>query len=54
MPGSDAVVAEGLAKRYPGGVWGAIDVSFSSPWHRVTVLLGPNGAGKTTTIGILS
>jgi len=49
-----AVIAEGLAKLYPRGVWGARNISFEAPWRSITVLLGPNGAGKTTTIGMLT
>jgi ABC-2 type transport system ATP-binding protein len=50
----DAVIAEGLAKQYPGGVWGAKSVSFSSNYGELIVILGPNGAGKTTTINMLT
>ncbi len=53
-PVNTDVVAEGLAKQYPGGVWGLVDASFTANTGSVTVLLGPNGAGKTTTIRILS
>jgi len=49
-----SVVAEDLAKLYPGGVWGVRRVSFRVRRGSVAVLLGPNGAGKTTTIGILA
>ncbi|MEM1846693.1 MAG: ABC transporter ATP-binding protein [Acidilobaceae archaeon] len=49
-----AIVAEGLAKQYSNGTWGAIDISFEVKRGSVCVLLGPNGAGKTTTIGILT
>lgn len=48
------VVAEGLAKRYPGGVWGAVDVRLCAKRGEVTVLLGPNGSGKTTTVNMLA
>ncbi len=51
---SEAVVAEGLGKKYKNGVWGAVDVSFSVREGSIAVLLGPNGAGKTTTIGMLT
>jgi len=54
LPGGDAVVAEHLAKRYPGGVWGVRDASLRAGRGSITVLLGPNGAGKTTTVGMLS
>ncbi|WFO76369.1 ABC transporter ATP-binding protein [Desulfurococcaceae archaeon MEX13E-LK6-19] len=50
----EAVVAEGLGKKYKNGVWGAVDVSFSVREGSIAVLLGPNGAGKTTTIGMLT
>jgi len=52
--GGDAIVAEGLSKLYPGGVWGARGVSFSSSYGELLVLLGPNGSGKTTTINMLA
>ncbi len=48
------VVAKHLAKKYPGGVWGARDVDFDAGDGKITVLLGPNGAGKTTTVGMLA
>ncbi len=49
-----AVEARGLAKLYPGGTWGARNVSFTAGYGGVTVILGPNGAGKTTTIRMLA
>ncbi|MEM1928313.1 MAG: ABC transporter ATP-binding protein [Acidilobaceae archaeon] len=54
MGSSGAVVAEGLAKRYSSGVWGARSVSFAVGYGELVVLLGPNGSGKTTTISILA
>lgn len=51
---SEAIVAEGLAKRYPNGIWEAVDASFTVERSSVAVLVGPNGAGKTTTVGMLS
>jgi ABC-2 type transport system ATP-binding protein len=52
--GGEAIVAEGLAKLYPGGVWGVRGVSFTSSYGELVTLLGPNGSGKTTTINILA
>ena len=51
---SYVIEAEGLAKKYRGGVWGIREVSFKAPNSSLTVLLGPNGAGKTTTVKVLS
>jgi len=48
------VEAEKLAKRYPGNVWGAREITFTAEKGKITILLGPNGAGKTTTIGMLT
>lgn len=50
----EAIVANELAKIYPNGVWGAINVSFVTSSRSITVLLGPNGAGKTTTVRMLA
>lgn len=50
----DAIVAEGLAKMYGNGVWGARDITFTSGYGEIVVLLGPNGSGKTTTINMLA
>jgi len=49
-----AIMAEGLGKRYPNGVWGARNVNLTAGYGEVVVLLGPNGAGKTTTVGMLT
>ena len=51
--GSDAIVVEGLAKRYPTGVEAVRGISFRVRKGEVYGILGPNGAGKSTTIGIL-
>src|SRR4051812_14354284 len=50
---TDAVVAEGLVKRY-GDVTALDDLSLSVPQGTVLGLLGPNGAGKTTTVRVLT
>jgi ABC-2 type transport system ATP-binding protein len=50
---ADAVVAEGLSKRY-GSVWALDGLDLAVPEGRVLGLLGPNGAGKTTTVRILA
>jgi ABC-2 type transport system ATP-binding protein len=48
------VVAQGLAKTYPGGVEAVRGVDFEVYPGEVFGLLGPNGAGKSTTIGMLT
>src|SRR5437870_3836558 len=50
---SDAVVAEGLTKRY-GSVVALDGVDLRVPTATVLGLLGPNGAGKTTAVRILT
>jgi ABC-2 type transport system ATP-binding protein len=50
---SDAIVADGLVKRY-GDVVALDEMSLSVPTGTVFGLLGPNGAGKTTTVRILT
>src|SRR5438093_1006272 len=50
---SDAVVAEGLTKRY-GSVVALAGVDLRVPTATVLGLLGPNGAGKTTAVRILT
>ena len=50
---TDAVVAEGLVKRY-GDVTALDELSLSVPEGTVLGLLGPNGAGKTTTVRVLT
>jgi ABC-2 type transport system ATP-binding protein len=49
----DAIVAEGLAKRY-GEVEAVADVSFAVREGEIFGLLGPNGAGKSTTVRMLA
>jgi ABC-2 type transport system ATP-binding protein len=49
----DAIVAEGLAKRY-GQVEAVADVSFAVREGEIFGLLGPNGAGKSTTVRMLA
>ncbi|HEU5158196.1 MAG TPA: ATP-binding cassette domain-containing protein [Streptosporangiaceae bacterium] len=50
---SDAIVAEGLVKKY-GDVVALDELSLSVPRGTVFGLLGPNGAGKTTAVRILT
>ncbi len=50
---TDAVVAEGLVKRY-GDVTALDGLSLSVPTGTVLGVLGPNGAGKTTTVRVLT
>jgi ABC-2 type transport system ATP-binding protein len=50
---SDAIVAEGLVKRY-GKVTALDEMSLRVPQGTVLGVLGPNGAGKTTTVQILT
>ncbi|MBB2943964.1 ABC-2 type transport system ATP-binding protein [Actinoplanes lutulentus] len=49
-----AVVAEGLLKRYKGGVTALDDFDLHAPAGGVYGLLGPNGAGKTTAVRVLA
>jgi ABC-2 type transport system ATP-binding protein len=49
-----AVLAEGLAKTYPGNIQALKGVSFSVAPGTVFGLLGPNGAGKSTIVKILT
>jgi ABC-2 type transport system ATP-binding protein len=50
---SDAIVAEGLVKRY-GDVVALDEMSLSVPTGTVFGMVGPNGAGKTTMVRILT
>src|SRR3954447_9153087 len=50
---TDAVIAEGLVKRY-GDVTALGGLSLRVPEGTVLGLLGPNGAGKTTTVRVLT
>ena len=51
-PGSPAIVARGLTRRYRD-VTAVDDLSFDVRPGRVTGFLGPNGAGKSTTLRML-
>jgi ABC-2 type transport system ATP-binding protein len=48
-----AIVAEGLAKRYPNGTEAVRGISFRVRRGEIFGILGPNGAGKSTTMGML-
>jgi ABC-2 type transport system ATP-binding protein len=50
--GADAVVVEGLTKRY-GGRAAVDNLSFAIPTGTVAGLIGPNGAGKTTLMAMV-
>ena len=50
---TDAIVAEGLVKRY-GSVTALDGMSLTVPEGTVLGVLGPNGSGKTTTVQILT
>ncbi|MEU6155433.1 daunorubicin resistance protein DrrA family ABC transporter ATP-binding protein [Actinosynnema sp. NPDC047251] len=50
---ADAIVAEGLVKRY-GSVVALDGLDLVVPEGTVMGLLGPNGAGKTTTVRVLT
>src|SRR5215217_6886773 len=51
--GGDAIVVDGLAKRYPNGTEAVRGISFRVRAGEVFGILGPNGAGKSTTMGML-
>src|SRR5215208_1114519 len=53
LGGPDAIVAEGLGKRYPNGIEAVRGISLRVGTGEIYGVLGPNGAGKSTTIGIL-
>ena len=44
---------EAVSKKYPSGVYGVRDLSFTIP-SGVLGLLGPNGAGKTTLMQMIA
>jgi ABC-2 type transport system ATP-binding protein len=50
---ADAIVVDGIAKRYPNGVEAVRGISFRVRTGEVYGILGPNGAGKSTMIGML-
>src|SRR5438128_9723122 len=50
---SDAVVAQGLVKRY-GDVTALAGLELRAPQGTVLGVLGPNGAGKTTAVRVLT
>ena len=54
MRNGPAILVEGLAKTYPGGVRAVDGISFEVDSGEFFGFLGPNGAGKTTTIKILA
>src|SRR5215211_4911685 len=49
----DAIVVDGLAKRYPNGTEAVRGISFRVRTGELFGILGPNGAGKSTTMGML-
>ena len=49
----DAIVVDGLAKRYRNGTEAVRGISFRVRTGEMFGILGPNGAGKSTTIGML-
>src|SRR5687767_13064406 len=49
----DAIVVDGLAKRYANGTEAVRGISFRVRAGEVFGILGPNGAGKSTTMGML-
>jgi ABC-2 type transport system ATP-binding protein len=52
-PGTPAIAAVGLTKRFRGGQLAVDDLSLEVPRGSVYGFLGPNGSGKTTTIRML-
>lgn len=52
-PSGDAIVTEGLTKRFRGGQVAVDALDLAVPRGSVFGFLGPNGSGKTTTIRML-
>lgn len=50
----DAIIVEGLGKKYPGGTVALVDINFKVAKGSIFCLLGRNGAGKTTLLRILA
>ena len=50
---TDAIVVDGLTKRFRAGAVAVDGLSFAVPSGAITGFLGPNGAGKTTTLRML-
>ncbi len=54
MNAAPLVVAEGLSKKFPGGVLALDGLSFRVDAGQVTGLVGPDGAGKTTLLRLIA
>ena len=53
-PTEPAVAADGVAKRFRGGVQALDGVSFAVPPGTVVALAGPNGSGKSTLLSLVA